>query len=116
MGAGASAISSGTERALQGLDASNAELTSLANPMLPAAEIAPAVKASAVRLQMALSTENGWKELQSVFRSLSATLDCAISSEEWGSIINQDPALRVKYFGEVSPGDIAQQFDCLDEE
>uniref|UniRef100_A0A7S2N419 Uncharacterized protein n=1 Tax=Haptolina brevifila TaxID=156173 RepID=A0A7S2N419_9EUKA len=117
MGAGASTISADTEKALQGLpEASNADIAALANTMVPTSSIAPETKAAAVRIAVALATEDGWKELQALFRSLSVSLDDAISSEEWGSIIHRDEGLRKKYFGDASPEEIATQFDGLDEE
>ena len=97
---------------------SNAELAAqlAANATLPAANITPAVKEFAVRLKMALSTRDGWEELQQLFKSLRASLDEAVSSEEWSSLLHQNEDLCNKYFGQVSPEEIMDQFNRLDEE
>ena len=108
MGAGASTIPTETNAQLA------AELA--ANASLPASKITPAVKEFAVRLKMALSTEDGWKELQELFKSLRASLDDAVSSEEWGSMMYQYDDLRYKYFGDVTPEEIIEQFNRLDDE
>ena len=63
---------------------------------------------------MALCNETGWNELQSLFKSLRVSLDDAVSSEEWGSFVYQNEELRSKYFGDVSPEDIIDQFNRLD--
>ena len=107
MGAGASTVSASSNAALA------AELA--ANTSLPAYKITPAVKEFAVTVKMALATEDGWNELQALFKSLRMSLDDAVSSDEWGSIVCQDDELRIKYFGDVSPQEIAEQFNRLDE-
>ena len=92
---------------------SNAELAAqlAANATLPAANITPAIKEFAVRLKMALSTRDGWEELQQLFKSLRASLDEAVSSEEWSSMLHQNEDLCNKYFGQVSPEEIMDQFN-----
>ena len=108
MGAGASTLPA----------SGNAEFAAqlAASTTLPAARITPEVKEFAVRLKMALSTEDGWKELQELFKSLRASLDEAVTSEEWSTMLHQSEHLREKYFGDVSPEDIMEQFNRLDEE
>ena len=69
-----------------------------------------------MRLKMALSTEDGWKELQELFKSLRVSLDDAVTSEEWSTMLHQSEHLREKYFGDVSPEEIMEQFNRLDEE
>lgn len=108
MGAGAS----------QGLNAaSNAQLAAelAATTSVPASRITPAVKEFAVRLKSALSTEDGWQELQHLFKSLRASLDEAVSSEEWGQMVYQNEELCLKYFGNSTPDEIAEQFTRLEE-
>lgn len=108
MGAGASTISGDSNAQLA------AELA--VNASLPVSKITAEVKEFAVRLKTALSTEDGWKELQQLFKSLRPSLDEEVSSSEWGSMVYQDEGLRVKYFGDLSPEEIAAHFNGLDEE
>lgn len=117
MGAGASTnVSDQTQNALQHLPrASKEDYSMLANTMLPASEATASNKETAVRLKMALSTKDGWDELQSVFRAFRTNLDDAVSADEWGSIVCEDEALRNKYFGDATPEEIAAQFDHMDE-
>ena len=106
MGAGAS---------LEG--GSNAQLAAelAATTTVPASRITPAVKEFAVRLKMALATEDGWQELQTLFKSLRVSLDEAVSSEEWGQMVYQNEELCTKYFGDSTPDEIADQFTRLEE-
>jgi len=108
MGAGASTISGDSNAQLA------AELA--VNASLPVSKITAEVKEFAVRLKTALSTEDGWKELQQLFKSLRPSLDEEVSSSEWGSMVYQDEGLRVKYFGDLSPEEIAAHFNGLDED
>ena len=39
-----------------------------------------------------------------------------VTSEEWSTMLHQSEHLREKYFGDVSPEDIMEQFNRLDEE
>ena len=108
MGAGASTI--------PGVGTAELAAELAANAALPASKISPAVKEFAMTLKVALSTVDGWNELQELFKSLRASLDDAVSSEEWGSMIYQYDDLRQKYFGDVAPEDIVEQFNRLDDQ
>jgi len=99
-----------------GADAANAELTSLANTAQPAAGISASTKDVAVRLKGSLCTKEGFRELQQLFRSMGADLDDRISAAEWGQVVSQDDDIRMKYFGDATADEIAEQFDSLDED
>ena len=108
MGAGAST-------AVLPLQASGDELAALANTTTPISQIPKLTKEIAVRLKTALTTPEGWTELQNIFDALDVDLlDDAISSFEWGQVVAQHDSMRQKYFGDATAEEIAEQFDGLD--
>lgn len=111
MGAGASALEGG---ALEGV--SSADAGALADTNLSLSSISPTTREIAVRLKDALCTPSGWKELQSLFKTLAADLDDAVPSHEWGQMVFENEEVRAKYFGDAGPEEIAAQFESFDAE
>lgn len=115
MGAGASTATAASSVLQDIPETADANLSALADTMLPLSEITPLTKDVAVRLKLAMSTSDGWNELQGVFSAQRQNLDDVVSSAEWGAMVCHNEELRGKYFADATFEEIAQQFSSLDE-
>jgi len=114
MGAGASLPTDGVLSELP--EATNADISALANTTLPASSTSNEARQYARVIKDALCTREGWAELSSLFKALRGSLDDVISSEEWSSMVYENVDLCTKYFGNATPEEIAEQFSTLDDE
>ena len=98
-----------------GASTGTADLGGLTDTAVPASQATTASKDFAAKLKATLSTQDGWRDLQELFRSLRSSLDEAVSGAEWGSRLSLDDGLRAHVFGDATPEEIAEQFGRLDE-
>ena len=81
-----------------------------AAPPHPRVEAAQQDASNASVLKAALETAEGKAAFKSLFDSLDANKDGAVSSKEWGKGVGKNRELMQKYFGGSTTGEVARMF------